>query len=81
MSTLGDIVGTPEVFSTVGDSMMSVGDIMSTLGDVQYTGVSIQIQLFSIQIELNLYGNPNVPDIPQCTHDIPPHSSCYPPLC
>ena len=28
---------------------------------------------------MNLYGNPSVLNMPHCTHDIPPHSSWYPP--
>ena len=47
MMSVGNIMSTAGVFSTLVDTMMNVGDIMSTPGDVQYTGVSIQIQLFS----------------------------------
>ena len=32
MSTVGDILSTVGVFSTVGDIMINVGDILSTLG-------------------------------------------------
>ena len=32
MSTVGDILSTVGVFSTVGDIMINVGDIMSTVG-------------------------------------------------
>ena len=52
--------------------MMHVGDIMSTSGDVQYTGgyhdtYGEQVgENLSVSIE-----NPNVLNIPQCTHDIP----------
>ena len=33
----------------------------------------------SLVKQLNLYGNPSVLNILRCTHDIPPHSSRYPP--
>ena len=65
-----------------GISMSTLGDIMSTLGGVQYIGgyheyirrcsvhrgdIMMQVgKNFSISIE-----NPNVLNIPQCTHDIP----------
>ena len=65
MSTLGDIM------STSKDIMMHVGDIMSTsgmfstLGDVMmHVGEQVGKNL-SISIE-----NPNVLNIPRCTHDI-----------
>ena len=32
MSTVGDILSTVRVFSTVGDIMINVGDILSTVG-------------------------------------------------
>ena len=32
MSTVGDILSTVGVFSTVGDIMINVGDILSTVG-------------------------------------------------
>ena len=32
MSTVGDILSTVGVFSTVGDIMINVGDILSTMG-------------------------------------------------
>ena len=32
MSTVGDILSTVGVFSTVGDTMINVGDILSTVG-------------------------------------------------
>ena len=38
MSTLGDILSTVEVFSTVGDIMSTVGVILSIVGDAQYHG-------------------------------------------
>ena len=37
MSTVGDILNTVGMFSTVGDIMINVGDILSTVG-VQYCG-------------------------------------------
>ena len=37
MSTVGDILSTVGVFSTVGE-MINVGDILSTVGGVQYNG-------------------------------------------
>ena len=36
MSTVGDILITVGVFSTVGDIMINVGDILSTVGGVQH---------------------------------------------
>ena len=38
MSTMGDILSTVGVFSTMGDIMINVGDILSTVGGVQYCG-------------------------------------------
>ena len=61
ISTVGDIVSTVGEFSTPGDIMSTLGDIMINLGK-------------SLGKQLNLYGNPSVLNIPQCTHDIPPHS-------
>ena len=50
-------------------------------GGVQYTGgYHDKCGVRSLQIQLNLYGNPTVLNIPWCTHDIPPHSSWYPPV-
>ena len=52
---------------------MHRGDIMSTLGDVQYIGdimMHVEEQVgknLSTSIE-----NPDVLNIPRCTHDIPP---------
>ena len=37
-STVGDIMSTVGVFSTVGGIMMHVGDTMSTVRGVQYHG-------------------------------------------
>ena len=41
MSTVGYILSTVGVFSTVGDIMMHLGSIMSTVGGVQYHGGTI----------------------------------------
>ena len=38
MSTMGVILSTVGVFSTMGDIMMHVGDIISTMEGVQYRG-------------------------------------------
>ena len=38
MSTVGDILSTVGVFSTVGDIMINVGDILRTVEGVQYRG-------------------------------------------
>ena len=39
MSTVGDILSTVGVFSTVGDIMINVGDILSTVGVFSTVGV------------------------------------------
>ena len=59
-STLGDIMSRLGVFSTLGD-------IMSTLG-----GYHDRCGGRSLGKQLNLYGNPSVLNILQCTHDISP---------
>ena len=40
MSTVGDILSTVEVFSTVGDIMINVGDILSIVGCSVPWGIS-----------------------------------------
>ena len=60
------------VFSTSGDTMSTLGDIMSTSGVFSTSGnhdaCGEQVgKNLSIPIE-----NPDVLNIPQCTHDIPP---------
>ena len=47
------------------------GDIMSIPGD---------IMIRSLRKQLNLYGNPSVLNIPQCTHDISPQCTEHPPV-
>ena len=83
MSTLGDSMSTlGDTMSTLEDIMSTSGDIMSTLGDVQYIGVDImstsgnvQYIRFSTEIEW-IYQlaplSPDVLNILQCTHDVPP---------
>ena len=75
-SALGDIM------STVGDIMSTVGDIMSTLEGVQYTGgyheytggYHDKCEGRSLGKQFNLYGNPSVLNIPQCTEHPPVYS-------
>ena len=62
------------MFSTLEGYHEYIRDIMSTSGDVQYIrGISMIYvgkqhgKILSISIE-----NPDVLNIPQCTHDIPP---------
>ena len=66
----------------VGDTMSTSGDIMSTSGNVQYIGGIVMIhvgeqldKILSISIE-----NPDVLNIPQCTHDIPRCTYDIPPM-
>ena len=55
-----------------GDIMSTVVDVMSTLGGVQYTGgYHDKCGGRSLRKHLNLYGNPGVLNMSQCTHDIP----------
>ena len=60
MSTLGDVMSTlGDVMSTLGGCLVHQGDIMMHVGE--QVGKN-----FSISIE-----NPDVLNIPQCTHGIP----------
>ena len=68
MGTVGDIMSTLGVFSTLGDIMSTPGGHHDKCG-----GRSLGKQLE------NLYENSSVLNIPRCTHNIPPHSSWYPP--
>ena len=74
---IGDItMHVGDIMSTLGDTMSTSGD---TSGDVQYIGdimMHVREQVgknLSISIE-----NPNVLNIPQCSHEIPPMYSWYP---
>ena len=57
--TLGDIMSTLGVFSTLGDIMNTLGDIMINVGKV-------------IGKTIEFVWKPHYTEHPQCTHDIPP---------
>ena len=68
MSTVGDIMSTVgDIMSTLGKGVFSIlGDIMSTSG-VYHDKCGGR----SLEKQMNFYRNPNVLNIPWCTHDIP----------
>ena len=61
--------------------MSTVGGNHKNTGGVQYTGEYHEYNggydKCGVRSLGNLYGNPSVLNIPQCTHDISPHSSWY----
>ena len=78
MMDVGDTMSTiGECSVHLGDTMSTLGDTMSTSGDILSTSGGYHEQVdksLSISIE-----NPDVLNIPRCTHDIPPMYSWNPP--